>query len=193
SRHYHDAKGRYHAVAKPREEWTTLIHDAHPGYISFDQYEANLAALAANAAAHGGDRRAGPAREGPALLQGLVVCGKCGRRMSVRYHTRTDGPCVPDYVCQVTGIAHGTPICQFMPGAGIDRAISGLILDTLPPLALEAALTVTDELTARAAQADQIRAAHVQRAQHAPAPAPRRYLAVDPPNRLAPDTPAPDT
>ena len=188
SRHYQDADGRYHTVAKPRDEWITLIPDAHPGYISFGQYEANLAVLAANAAAHGEDRKAGPAREGPALLQGLAVCGKCGRRMTVRYHTRTDGTCVPDYVCQVTGIAHGIPICQFMPGAGIDAAIAGLILGTLTPLALEAALTVTGELTARAAQADQIRAAHVQRAQHAADAARRRYLAVDPANRLVADT-----
>ena len=188
ARHYQDAGGRYHAVARPRDEWITLIPGAHPGYISFGQYEANLAVLAANTAAHGGDRKAGPAREGPALLQGLAVCGKCGRRMTVRYHTRTDGTAVPDYVCQVTGIAHGIPICQFMPGAGIDSAIAGLILGTLTPLALEAALTVTDELTARAAQADQIRAAHVQRAQHAADAARRRYLAVDPANRLVADT-----
>jgi Recombinase/Recombinase zinc beta ribbon domain len=187
SRHYRDAKGHYHTVAKPRAEWTTLIRDAHPGYISFDQYEANLAALAANAAAHGNDRKAGPAREGPALLQGLVVCGTCGRRMTVRYHTRTDGTCVPDYVCQAAGIAHGIPICQAIPGASIDAAISALILDTLTPLALEVALTVTDELAARAAQADQIRAAHVQRAQHAADAARRRYLAVDPANRLVAD------
>ena len=113
--------GRYHAVARPRDEWITLIPDAHPGYLSFAQYEANLAVLAANTAAHGGDRRSGPAREGPALLQGLAVCGKCGRRMTVRYHTRTDGTAVPDYVRQVTGIAHGIPICQFMPGAGVAR------------------------------------------------------------------------
>jgi DNA invertase Pin-like site-specific DNA recombinase len=188
SRHYQDADGRYHTTARPRDQWITLIPGAHPGYLSFAQYEANLAALAANAAAHGEDRKAGPAREGPALLQGLVVCGKCGRRMTVRYHTRTDGTCVPDYVCQAAGIADGTPICQAIPGASIDTAIGGLILDTLTPLALEVALTVTDELTARAAQADQIRAAHVQRAQHAADAARRRYLAVDPANRLVADT-----
>lgn len=184
ARHYTDAAGRHHTIAKPRDEWTTLIPDAHPGYLSFDQYEANLAVLEANAAAHGTDRKAGPAREGPALLQGLVVCGKCGRRMTVRYHTRTNGTSVPDYVCQATGIAHGIPICQYMPGAGIDTAISSLILDTLTPLALEVALTVTDELTARAETADHIRATHVQRAQHAADAARRRYLAVDPTNRL---------
>jgi len=188
SRHYQDADGRYHTTARPRGEWVTLIPGAHPGYLSFAQYEANLAALAANAAAHGEDRRAGPAREGPALLQGLAVCGKCGRRMTVRYHTRTDGTCVPDYVCQAAGIADGTPICQAIPGTSIDTAIGSLILGTLTPLALEVALTVTDELTARAAQASQIRAAHVQRAQHAADAARRRYLAVDPANRLVADT-----
>lgn len=188
SRHYTDAEGRYHTMIKPRDEWITLIPDAHPGYLSFDQYEANLAVLTANAAAHGEDRKAGPAREGPALLQGLVVCGKCGRRMTVRYHTRADGTCVPGYVCQVTGIAHATPICQSIPGADIDTAIAGLILDTVTPLALEVALTVTDELATRAAQADQMRAAHVQRAEHSADAARRRYLAVDPTNRLVADT-----
>jgi DNA invertase Pin-like site-specific DNA recombinase len=187
SRHTQDADGRYHTTAKPREEWTTLIPGAHPGYLSFAQYEANLAVLAANAAAHGQDRKAGPAREGPALLQGLVVCGKCGRRMTVRYHTRADGTAVPDYVCQADGITRGIPICQAIPGASIDAAIAALILDTLTPLALEVALTVTDELAARAAAADQIRAAHVQRAQHAADAARRRYLAVDPANRLVAD------
>ena len=108
--------------------------------------------------------------------------------MTVRYHTRTDGTGVPDYVCQVTGITHGIPICQAIPGASIDAAIAGLILDTLTPLALEVALTVTDELTARAVQAGQIRAAHVERAQHAADAARRRYLAVDPANRLVADT-----
>ena len=188
SRHYQDADGRYHTAAKPRDQWITLIPGAHPGYLSFGQYEANLAVLAANAAAHGEDRNAGPARKGPALLQGLIVCGKCGRRMTVRYHTRTDGTAVPGYVCQAAGITHGIPICQAIPGASIDTAVAGLILGTLTPLALEAALTVTDELTARAAQADQIRAAHVERAQHTAAAARRRYLAVDPANRLVADT-----
>ena len=90
----------------PREEWTVLITDAHPGYISWEQFEATQARLAANASAHGQDRRASPPREGPALLQGLVICGKCGGRMTVRYHVR-NGNQVPEYVCQSDGIQHG--------------------------------------------------------------------------------------
>ena len=64
------------ALRLPREEWISFIPGAHPGYITLDQYDANLARLAANAAAHGRDRRRGPPREGPALLQGIIICGR---------------------------------------------------------------------------------------------------------------------
>ncbi|MCE7003289.1 recombinase family protein [Kibdelosporangium philippinense] len=170
----------------PREEWTVLITDSHPGYISWEQFEANQARLAANATAHGNDRRASPPREGPALLQGLVICGKCGGRMTVRYHTRK-GNHVPEYVCQSEGIQHGKMICQRIPGAGIDAAVSRFLLDTVTPLALETALAVADELTARADEADRIRATAVKRAQYHADLARRRYLAVDPANRLVAD------
>ena len=81
----------------PRDQWTALIPDAHPGYITWDQFEHNQTLLLANAQAHGDDRGAGPAREGPALLQGLAICGRCGRRMTVRYHhpPRRRGPRLP--------------------------------------------------------------------------------------------------
>ena len=99
----------------PRGEWIAFIPGAHPGYISLDQYEANLATLAANAAAHGPDRAAGPAREGPALLQGIIICGRCGRRMTIRYHTR-GGKELPTYVCQRDGIANGHRRAPSSPG-----------------------------------------------------------------------------
>ncbi len=84
--------GHHHTTARPVPEWTVLIKDHHPGYLTWAQYEANLAVLAANAAARGDDRAAGPPREGTALLQGLVVCGRCGRRMTIRYHTPARHP-----------------------------------------------------------------------------------------------------
>jgi hypothetical protein len=64
------------SITVPREEWISFIPGAHPGYITLDQYEANTARLASNAAAHGRDRTAGPPREGPALLQGIIICGR---------------------------------------------------------------------------------------------------------------------
>ena len=183
-----DAQGRHRTVIKPRDEWTVFIPGAHDGYITLERFEANQATLAANAAAHGQERRAGPAREGPALLQGLVVCGKCGKRMTVGYHQRCDGSSVPDYFCQREGIATGMKPCQTVCGSGVDAAVAALVLEQLTPLAIEAAFQVSAELSNRAAEADHIRLAGVERARYAADAARRRYLAVDPANRLVADT-----
>jgi DNA invertase Pin-like site-specific DNA recombinase len=188
-RHQHRSLpgGKTAVTTLPQDQWTVLIRDAHPGYITWAEYEANQNRLVELSAAHSADRRHGPPREGPALLQGLVICGVCGRRMTVRYHARRATQ-LPDYVCQSEGIRTGTPVCQAIPGAGIDTAVGQLLIDTLTPMALETALSVADELTARAEAADRLRATTVQRAQHHADAARRRYLAVDPTNRLVADT-----
>lgn len=188
-RHAHSLTptGKHTTRLLPRDEWTVLINDAHPGYITWDQFETNQQRLAELATARGSDRLASPPREGPALLQGMVICGVCGRRMTVRYHTRRDTQ-FPDYVCQYEGIRTATPICQNIPGAGIDTAVGTLLMQKLTPLALESALAVTEELTARAHDADRLRSATVQRAQYHADQARRRYLAVDPGNRLVADS-----
>ena len=171
----------------PREQWIALIRDAHPGYIDWETYETNQRLLLANATAHGEDRAAGPAREGTALLQGLAICGRCGRRMTVRYHTRR-GAQVPDYQCMNRCIQDGACRCQTVPGGVVDQAVGQLLLDTLTPLALEVAFTVQAELDTRAAEADALRHQHVERARHRAELARRRYLAVDPDNRLVADS-----
>jgi DNA invertase Pin-like site-specific DNA recombinase len=176
-----DGHARY--LLQPREAWIALIPDAHDGYISWEAFEDNQRRLAAGAAAHGQDRRGGPPREGPALLQGLVVCGRCGDRMTVRYQQR-GGHLTPIYVCQRTGIQTATGTCQAILGGGIDQAVGELLLATVSPMALEVALTVADELAARAEEADRLRRAQVERARHTAELARRRYLAVDPDNRL---------
>ncbi|MHB8341072.1 MAG: recombinase family protein [Mycobacteriales bacterium] len=166
-----------------REEWVALIPDRHPGYLSFEQFEANQQTLAANAAAHGQERRAGPPREGPALLQGLVVCGRCGRRMTLRYHVRA-GTLTPDYLCQAEKVAQNKEMCQYVQGAGVDVAVGALLVDSVTPLTLEVALAVQAELDTRAEEADRIRTSGVQRCSQGADLARRRYLAVDPANRL---------
>ena len=171
----------------PRSEWISFIPGAHPGYITPDQYDANLAKLAANATAHGQDRRSGPPREGAALLQGIIICGKCGMRMTIRYHHRRDRD-VPTYMCQRDGIENARPVCAAIPGEALDNAIGALLIGTLTPLTAEAALQVSAELEHRAAEADALRAAHVERAQYLADLARRRYLTVDPANRLVADT-----
>ena len=107
--------------------------------------------------------------------------------MTVRYHQRGDQQ-VPTYVCQRDGTEHARRICQAVPGAGLDQQIGQLLIDSLTPLAVEAALTVQAELEHRADEADALRAAHVERARYHADPARRRYLAVDPANRLVAGT-----
>ena len=171
----------------PRDQWTAFIPGAHPGYITLEQYEANIAKLAANAAAHGRDRAAGPPREGAALLQGIIICGRCGGRMTIRYHAR-GGKELPTYVCQRDGIENGRRICALIAGHTLDEIVGEFLISQLTPLAAEAALTVSAELEHRAAEADALRAAHVERARYHADLARRRYLAVDPANRLVADT-----
>jgi DNA invertase Pin-like site-specific DNA recombinase len=179
--------GKRASITLPRDQWTSFIPGAHPGYITLDQYEAHIAKLAANAAAHGRDRVAGPPREGTALLQGIIICGRCGHRMTVRYHTRGSGQ-VPTYACQRDGIENARPFCAVIPGHTLDQHVGQLLIDTLTPLAVEAALQVSAELQQRAGQADALRAAHVERARYHADLARRRYLAVDPANRLVAGT-----
>jgi len=171
----------------PREEWEVLIRGAHPGYIDWEEYEQNQCRLRDNSQAYGKDRRRSPPREGPALLQGLLLCGRCGKRMTVRYHSR-HGQLIPDYVCQREGIEHGEPICQHIPGAAIDEAIGNILVEAVTPITLEVALAVQQELQSRLDEADRLRQQQVERARYEAELARRRYLRVDPDNRLVADS-----
>jgi DNA invertase Pin-like site-specific DNA recombinase len=170
----------------PREQWT-LFKDVHPGYISWGQYEENLQRLRENAYANGQDRRKSPPREGPALLQGLVVCGVCGSRMTVRYHTRQT-KIVPEYACQRDGADHIILVCQHIVGEHLDQAVGQLLIDTVTPLALEVTLTIQQEMQARLDEVDRLRKKQVERARYEADLAQRRYLHVDPANRLVADS-----
>ena len=178
--------GRIKNISVPRQDWIALHPGKHAGYISWDRFEANLGKLLENARAHGSERRQGPPREGPALLQGLAVCGACGGRMTVRYHTR-QGRLVPDYLCQREGITHAGAICQRIPGAGIDRAVGTLLVERMTPVTLEVALRVQAELAQRADEAEAWRSRQVQRARQEADLARQRYRQVDPGNRLVAD------
>ena len=167
----------------PRERWHTVILGAHLGYISWEDYEQNLARLRENAQANGAERHKSPPREGPALLQGLAVCGRCGERMTVRYYVR-HGLAWPEYLCQKRGIERAERPCQRLLGADLDRAVGELLVETVTPLALEVALAVHDELRARADKTDTLRQKQVERARYEAELAQRRYLCVDPDNRL---------
>jgi len=171
----------------PRDQWHAFVEQAHPAYISWEEYERNQHRLQENAQAQGRERDKSPAREGPALLQGIIVCGRCGRRMTVRYHERRGG-LSPDYVCQRKGIENAEPICQRIPGAVVDRAVSDLLVEFINPVTLDIALAVQYELQTQLEQADHLREQQVTRAHYEVELARRRYMRVDPDNRLVADS-----
>jgi len=179
-------QGKTRTKKLPPEQWPVFIRQAHAGYVSWEQYEDNLRQLAQAAQANGADRRHGPPREGPALLQGLVLCGRCGRRMTVRYFNRS-GRLLPQYVCQHDGIEHGAAACQSILGEGLDEAVGELLVQSVTPLSLEVALSVQQELQARLAEADRLRRQQVERAQYEADLCRRRFMQVDPENRLVAD------
>jgi hypothetical protein len=171
----------------PRAEWKVFLPNAHPGYIPWEEFEANQATLLANAHSYGPERRRRPAREGVALLQGLVLCGRCGRRMSVRYTVRQGHP-VPTYTCQRRGIEAAQAACQIVPGTGLDEAVAEVVLQAVTPTALDVALDVCAELRARQAEVDRLRRAQVERAREEAELAQRQFLLVRPEHRLVADS-----
>ena len=183
-RRHGDRSGTFERL--PREQWTALIPNAHAGYISWDEFEENERRLRENSQAHGSDRRKSPPREGPALLQGLVLCGVCGERMTVRYNSRNER-LLPIYCCQRKGIARAEPICQTIPGQHLDDAVGRLLVESVTPMALEATLTVQQQLQSRADEAERLRSHHVERARYEVDLARRRFMKVDPENRLVAD------
>ncbi len=179
--------GHHVFVRLPPEEWTTLIRDAHEAYVTWEQFEQNVQRLRENAQLLGADREKGAPREGPALLQGLVVCAVCGERMTLRYHVQ-HGRQVPDYMCQRRGIERAEPACQQIHGGGLDEAVGKLLVEMVSPVTLEVALAVQKELESRVDEGDRLRRQEVDRAHYETDLARRRYMQVDPDNRLVADS-----
>lgn len=179
--------GRTRSMLLPRDEWTVLLLDTHPGYISWSQYERNQKQIEKTAKAFGQDRRHGPPREGPALLQGLVVCGICGVRMTIRYRRRGD-KLLPTYVCCVHTMGRKDKTCQSLHGEAIDAAIGELLVDLMKPMALELSMAVQDEIRQRLDEADRLRRMQVENAQYEVDRARQRYMQVDPSRRLVADS-----
>jgi hypothetical protein len=167
----------------PRDEWQVLLLDAHPGYITWDDYQRIQEQLRSSALAYGLKRRHGPPREGRALLQGLVLCGRCGLHMSPRYHHR-HGQLVPDYMCHARTLQYRDKVCQIIPGGEVDAAMGQLLVETMTPMTLDLTLAVQAELEGRLEQTDRLRGQQVERAEHEVERARLRYMEVDPTHRL---------
>ena len=174
------------AVKVGRQDWQVLIRDAHPGYIDWAQFERNELTLQQNAHGFSSSSRGSMPREGVGLLQGRVICGLCGARMRVRYQ-EVQSRLAPYYVCTEHVVRHASKACQSIRGRAIDEAISAMLLETMAPAAIELALAVEDEIAGRIEQACAQRATQLTRARYDAELARRRYLSVDPANRLVAD------
>ncbi|VVE21546.1 hypothetical protein PCE31106_03159 [Pandoraea cepalis] len=163
-----------------------MIRDAHVGYIDWDEFERNQVTLRQSATNFCDGARGAMPREGVGLLQGRVICGICGKRMRVRYQ-RVASALEPYYVCLAAAAHHADKPCQSIHGRDVDTAISALLLQTVAPAAIEVALAVEDEIAGRVEQADAMRTKQLERARYDAELARRRYMNVDPANRMVAD------
>lgn len=160
----------------PRQEWQVLRHDHYPAYLSWEQFERNQRQLAANCTA-----AQGAIRRGPSLLAGLVVCGRCGLRMSVVYTNNGTGL---RYVCGQAKTHYEAPRCQSLVGPALETLVSTLVLQALEPAALEVSLQVAADVEAERQQLHQQWTYRLERARYEVERIVRQYNAVEPEHRL---------
>jgi hypothetical protein len=168
-------------VVRAEDQWVVAIPGVLPAYITVEAYHANLARLAANAARA---QTPGVVRAGSALLSGLARCGRCGRRMTVRYHLRQQTT-QPDYVCARQLTDYGAAgRCQALAGACVDALVTRQVLAALHPAAVEVSLQAAEQVSAERAQLERIWQQRLERAQLAVDRARRCYRLAEPENRL---------
>jgi DNA invertase Pin-like site-specific DNA recombinase/predicted DNA-binding transcriptional regulator AlpA len=178
-----DASGKVTSRERvlPQEEWEVLIPGHHPGYVDWEVWQDTQARLRANFKAPRGDG-GGAARQGAALLSGLIRCGRCGRMLQVGYSGH--GGDAPRYVCGRGTQLYGTPPCQSIGGTYLHRAVLGQLFQVLEPAALEA--TARAMADAEQQHREQVAAFELalERARFEADRAMRKHDEVEPGNRL---------
>jgi DNA invertase Pin-like site-specific DNA recombinase len=165
-------------VSMPIERWHVLLRDRLPAYIEWDQYEANQLRLRNNAPL---PTTRGATREGQALLGGLVMCSRCGRRMYIQYG---DKPHRPRYMCNYDHkVMDGTKRYSFAARA-VDELVCAQVLCAVRPTALELSLRASEDLCRDRERQSRQWEQELERARYQAQLARRRYEAVDPDNRL---------
>ena len=168
-------------VRQPREQWAVFLPGVLPAYISIEQYERNMARMDANRSRAGS---LGAVRDGPALLAGLVACGRCGSKMTVRYQRGPGARLHPVYVCSRAKSDYAAAQCQQLAGPPVDAHVTGLLLAAVAPAALEVSLAAAGQAQAQREQVDRIWRQRLERAGYQAERARRQYQLVEPENRL---------
>jgi DNA invertase Pin-like site-specific DNA recombinase/predicted DNA-binding transcriptional regulator AlpA len=165
----------------PMEQWTVLIQDHHPGFIDWATFQANQARLDSNTRPQP-HQAGGAVREGSALLQGIVTCGHCGRRLMTHYRGRNS---TPGYHCAGKDLVNGRGVyCLNVGGLAIEQAVTNAFLEAITPAAIEAVQLSVGQLQANHDAAVSQWRLEVERAQYEADRAERRYRTVEPENRL---------
>ena len=165
-------------VVIDKEQWHAFIEESFPAYISVEHYERNLQRLAANRARA---EERGAVRHGPSLLQGLLLCGKCGHRMQVRY----GGPKkLHTYTCSRMATDYAESFCHYLPGAPLDEFVGEWILKALEPAALELSLEASEHIEKEREELDGLWRKRLERAAYEADRAGRHYRLLEPENRL---------
>jgi DNA invertase Pin-like site-specific DNA recombinase len=175
-----DGKIRERPTRLPIDEWPVRIDNAHAAYISWETFVSNEQRLRENASnMHGAT--AGAPKNGPGLLTGLMLCGRCGRRMRIDY-TTSDRK-YWRYVCVGKHLSVG-PICWSVNGGEIDVAVENLFLETMTPSEIDLSIAVEREAHGQATSLAAQWQARIEQARYEARRAERRYKAVDPENRV---------
>jgi DNA invertase Pin-like site-specific DNA recombinase len=164
-----------------RDQWLVFLPGVLPAYISIERYERNMARLDANRSRA---QSLGAVRDGPALLAGLITCGRCGNKMTVRYHRGRAGKLHPVYVCSRDKSDYAADQCQQLVGSGVDAHVTGLLLRAVAPAALEVSLAAAGQVEAQREQVDRIWRQRLERAEFAAGRSRRQYQLAEPENRL---------
>ena len=166
-------------VRRRREDWAVLILDHHEGYIDWDIYQNNQTMIAHNDNARGSAVR-GPIRQGEALLAGLLRCGHCGARLLAQYPS----PHVIRYQCSGYLLNRDRACCVMFGGLRADRSVVEQLMQSLAPLAIEAAIEAIESLQGASDERTQQKALALEHARYEVTRARRQYDVVDPENRL---------
>ena len=173
--------------AVPMPDWRVQLRQHHDGYLSWDEFLENGKRLEKNRTNGEATMLSGPAREGLALLQGLLLCGNCGHAITARY--TGNGGIYPTYLCnrqRREGLA--TKDCMSFRCGLLDAAVSEEVLKVLRPAELQLALAALQELETRDQGILRQWQMRLERAEYEAALAERRYQEVDPSNRLVANT-----
>ena len=162
-------------------DWAVCLKATHPGYIGWEEFVANQRRLADNINCYEAGHSGVP-RKGSALLQGIAICGCCGRHMSVRY-TGPNGD-YPVYCCRADRDQRASALCQEVRALAVDELIERVLLEALAPDQIAIALAALGQLEEENQHLDRQWTLRRERARYEAERARRQYDAVEPENRL---------